>query len=409
MRAKFVARLLVAVAIVVPSVYLIFLSVQNTDTKEAVRYTTTTKRQSQLIQKAVFLRYGDTDAITIFSAYRHADGVNVILASYGYYMRQLHCRLFDADLKEILPSAEALVFPEFTVHCPASNKAKFVALTLNDDDHVDQRDMHQIDTANDDSRSFFSVCLAPLWGDSPKWLMLAEFVEYYRLQGVEKFYVYKQNADNLTEALLEDYVSNGVVEVVDVPDTTNCLKRHRCRHEVQLQDCVYRLRGRTEWVATVDLDERIFISNGTSIKDYIGSITSEEIGELRFRCRWVLRMRETAVNPAEWRLYGSPIPMAEWHNTSHVAPLNHTTKSIVRPTKVESMGVHQVIRFSPGASVLLVSPEDAVVRHYRNVAGWTFFLKEAETFGSFELTNIASNLLETLQNRVDKLISRLFE
>uniref|UniRef100_A0A0N4Y3H9 Glycosyltransferase family 92 protein n=1 Tax=Nippostrongylus brasiliensis TaxID=27835 RepID=A0A0N4Y3H9_NIPBR len=258
--------------------------------------------------------------------------------------------LFDADFKEILPSAEALVFPEFTVHCPASDKAKFVALTLNDDDHVDQRDMHQFDTANDDSRSFFSVCLAPLWGDSPKWLMLAEFVEYYRLQ---------QNTDNLTEALLEDYVSNGVVEVVDVPDTTNCLKRHRCRHELQLQDCVYRLRGRTEWVATVDLDERISISNGTSIKDYIGLVGKN----------------------------GFP------------------TGSLL----VESMGVHQVIRFSPGASVLLVPPEEAVVRHYRNIAGWTFFLREAETFGSFELTSLASDLLETLQHRVDELISRLFE
>ncbi|KAK6010980.1 hypothetical protein OSTOST_23946 [Ostertagia ostertagi] len=61
----------------------------------------------------------------------------------------------------------------------------------------------------------------------------------------------------------------------------------------------------------------------------------------------------------------SRLPMDEWHNTSHVAPLNHTTKSIIQPMKVEGMGVHQVLRFSPGATVLLVPPEDAVVRHYR--------------------------------------------
>ncbi|KAK6042915.1 hypothetical protein COOONC_19581 [Cooperia oncophora] len=34
-------------------------------------------------------------------------------------------------------------------------------------------------------KDFLSVCLAPLWGSAPKWLLLIEFIEYYRLQGVE--------------------------------------------------------------------------------------------------------------------------------------------------------------------------------------------------------------------------------
>ncbi|PIO54322.1 hypothetical protein TELCIR_24318, partial [Teladorsagia circumcincta] len=75
---------------------------------------------------------------------------------------------------------------------------------------------------------------------------------------------------------------------------------------------------------------------------------------------------------------------------------------------VEGMGVHQVLRFSPGATVLFVPPEDAVVRHYRLTKGWTFFLKEAETFGSFEETYLASTLVDAIQLKVNDKVNQIF-
>ncbi|VDO28370.1 unnamed protein product [Haemonchus placei] len=39
-----------------------------------------------LIEKSVLLRYGDTDPLTIFSAYGHSDRTTVIIAAYGYMM-----------------------------------------------------------------------------------------------------------------------------------------------------------------------------------------------------------------------------------------------------------------------------------------------------------------------------------
>ncbi|KAJ1373963.1 hypothetical protein KIN20_036525 [Parelaphostrongylus tenuis] len=177
---------------------------------------------------------------------------------------------------------------------------------------------------------------------------------------------------------------------------------------MQLQDCVYRTRGRSTWVATVDLDERISITGDKTISEFIKSTATKHHGELRFRCRWILRTEETPVDPKIWRLNGSQIPMAEWHNTSHVAPVNHTAKSIVQPTKVESMGVHQALRFAPGAHLYLVPPEKAVVRHYRLTNGWTFFLEEVETFGSFEYTGIASDKLKALNISVMQRINQVF-
>ncbi|XGW10397.1 hypothetical protein V3C99_012134, partial [Haemonchus contortus] len=292
------------------------------------------KPRRSLIEKSVLLRYGDTDPLTIFSAYSHSDRTTVIIAAYGYMMRRLFCRLFDDQHQEILPATQSLVFPEFTIHCPPSNHARFVALSLNAFDAVTLQDMHKIG-----EKSFLSVCLAPLWGTSPKWLLLIEFIEYYRLQGVEYFYIYRQSLDNYADMVLNDYENEGILEIVNISESTNCLKRHRCRHEMQLQDCVFRTRGRSDWVATVDLDERISVNGGST---------------------------------------------------------------------VESMGVHQVLRFSPGTTVRLVPPEDAVVRHYRLTKGWTYFLKEAETFGSFEDTYVAPELLEAIQLAVNNKVNKLF-
>ncbi|KAK5964358.1 hypothetical protein GCK32_001314, partial [Trichostrongylus colubriformis] len=213
-----------------------------------------------LIEKSVLLRYADTDPLTIFSAFGHSDRITVILAAYGYSMRRIFCRLFDGQMRELLPASQSLVFPEFTIACPAIGQARFVALSLNADDFVPPSDMH-------------------------------------RIQFVDK---------------------------------------------------------------------------------------------------------------VQWRIEGSRIPVLEWHNTSHVAPVNHTTKSIIQPMKVEGMGVHQVLRFSAPANVLLVPPEDAVVRHYRHTKGWAFFLKEAEAFGSFEGTYLSAELSKKIQLNVNSRVDQYF-
>ncbi|VDM81578.1 unnamed protein product [Strongylus vulgaris] len=72
------------------------------------------------------------------------------------------------------------------------------------------------------------------------------------------------------------------------------------------------------------------------------------------------------------------------------------------------MSVHQVLRFASNADVFLIPPEKAVVRHYRHVRGWAFFLKEAETFGSFEETNVANDLLYALQTNVRQAVDENF-
>ncbi|EGT48043.1 hypothetical protein CAEBREN_05667 [Caenorhabditis brenneri] len=146
------------------------------------------------------------------------------------------------------------------------------------------------------------------------------------------------------------------------------------------------------------------IDEQSTILDLIKTITDPVISELRFRCQWTLRYSEVPPGPPKF----DDLPMIIWHNTSHVAPQNHTTKSIVRPGNVDSMGVHGVQKFrNPKFVVKLVEPGVAVVRHYRIVNGWSFFLKEAESFGQFSSFKLSSHLSSQIIERVVKVIANL--
>ncbi|WKY07322.1 hypothetical protein Q1695_007063 [Nippostrongylus brasiliensis] len=44
-----------------------------------------------------------------------------------------------------------------------------------------------------------SHCLSPLYGNGTKWLLFAEFLEHYKLMGVEHFYVYVKDIDDYSK------------------------------------------------------------------------------------------------------------------------------------------------------------------------------------------------------------------
>lgn len=379
----------------------LFCILKNSKNPENALIKTDPKKESksEIISKSVLIGYANSDPIKILSAHRFGTEITVILASYGYLSRRLICRFFDSDKKEI-SNHPVTVFPEFTVRCHSEAVGSFyVALTINKRDKIEE--IVKIEEEKPEKGTFFSVCLAPLWGSSPKWLHLIEFYEFYKIQGAEKFYIYVSDIDKSTEKVLEYY--RNISEVIFIGNATKCTKKHRCRHEMQLQDCVTRTRSATTWVATVDLDERIFpINEDSRIIDLLRS-PDKRTGEYRFRCQWTLRYSEVSEEPKM-----AELPMMTWHNTSHVAPENHTSKSIVRPIHVDSMGVHGVQKFQNGFRVQLIPPEVAVVRHYRLVKGWSFFLAEAETFGAFSQYFVSENVEKVLKNCAQIAIDRIF-
>eukprot|EP01054_Gregarina_sp_Poly1_P008918 Gregarina_sp_Poly_1__8917@NODE_539_length_7612_cov_394_304042_g426_i0_p1_GENE_NODE_539_length_7612_cov_394_304042_g426_i0NODE_539_length_7612_cov_394_304042_g426_i0_p1_ORF_typecomplete_len769_score83_57Glyco_transf_92/PF01697_27/7_1e19Glyco_tranf_2_4/PF13704_6/1_3e06TMEM72/PF16054_5/0_26_NODE_539_length_7612_cov_394_304042_g426_i037236029 len=123
---------------------------------------------------------------------------------------------------------------------------------------------------------------------------LVEWVEFHRLQGIEKFVLYYEAApgDRLASVsasrvllLKEFYDQQGLPDLIEVQSTGNLLWEnlnafqfvnqvwndyHRIAQNAVYNDCVRRYEDRAEWIITLDGDEFLWVNNTAkpTVKDY---------------------------------------------------------------------------------------------------------------------------------------------
>jgi hypothetical protein len=79
---------------------------------------------------------------------------------------------------------------------------------------------------------------------------LQEWVEFHRLVGVEKFFLYNNLSTDDHRAVLAPYVDDGTVVVKDWPDKPGQASAYR--------DCLDQHREEARWIAFIDIDEFLF-------------------------------------------------------------------------------------------------------------------------------------------------------
>jgi hypothetical protein len=90
---------------------------------------------------------------------------------------------------------------------------------------------------------------------------LREWVEFHRLVGVERFYLYDNSSTDDHAEILRPYVEEGLVELTPWPI-----------HPAQIQayeHCLLRHRSEARWIAFIDLDEFLFSPLGRSLPDVL--------------------------------------------------------------------------------------------------------------------------------------------
>lgn len=153
----------------------------------------------------------------------------------------------------------------------------------------------------------------------------AEWIEWHRRQGVEKFYIYDNESTDGTKDILAPYVEKGIVDYTYFPGQ----KRQLAAYD----DCFERHRLETRWLAVIDLDEFIVPVKDNSIPEFLH------------------RMEKFSTVEINWLVYGSggaksqePGGVMERfrrHSQPH-HKLNTHVKSIVNPRRVCSMiGCHE--------------------------------------------------------------------
>ncbi|CAJ0605290.1 unnamed protein product [Cylicocyclus nassatus] len=360
---------------------------------------------NELIARGVGKKGGNKMNISLIAAFEYPDQLNVMITSRNRFGDVLYCRYFDENKTEIGDAYKSVVFPEYNIHCLRRSRAAFMSLSDSPKGSY-EFPVSITDRTRIEPEHFFSVCVAPIYGNESKWILLAELIEHYKLQGATHFYVYVKYIDEYSRILLDDYIRTGEAEAIILHD--RFVRNDDRWQSVQLQDCLLRARGHSRWIAFIDLDERLTLTeiDGT-IYDYLRNISDPSFGGIQFRQRWILKNETSPERYLDYEQVENYMPTRRYHNTSHVGPRGHTAKCIVDPQKVLIMNVHNVTKFFKGYRLYPLRPEEGVVRHYRDVVAGNWgrtWLKSVESMGNFTWTDypqkFSSDLLKNVQHRL---------
>jgi hypothetical protein len=111
---------------------------------------------------------------------------------------------------------------------------------------------------------------------------LAEWIDFHRLVGVERFYLYDNGSDDRPQEVLAPYLDEGCVVLRPWPTPYRLFAAR-----LAYADCLERVRGEVRWLTCIDLDEFLFAPQDRTL-----------IPTLR-------RFEEFPGVVARWQVYGS--------------------------------------------------------------------------------------------------------
>jgi hypothetical protein len=177
--------------------------------------------------------------------------------------------------------------------------------------------------------AYLSIC-AVYRDEAP---YIREWVEFHRLVGVERFFLYDNLSSDDHRDVLAPYVEDGVVTVRDWPWWPAQIQSY--------DDCLKRHATDSRWIAFIDLDEFLFSPTGTPLPDVLREF--EEFPGV-------------GVN---WAVFGSsghrtrpPGLVIESYLRRTDAPgINRHIKSIVNPGRVRAFCLPHFFMYDHGLAV----------------------------------------------------------
>ncbi|XP_059155468.1 beta-1,4-galactosyltransferase galt-1-like [Physella acuta] len=240
----------------------------------------------------------------------------------------------------------------------------------------------------------FTVCHPALFNfKNPGQIIQA--IEFNRILGAEHFFVYNYTISKATDAVLRHYQDLGLLTVLQWPLPTTEIWYYA--QMAAVNDCVYRNRNVSRYVAIQDTDEFIIPKRHNSWNDVIRSIEAnhsrsqnsngnltaaekKEIGSFIFECTffynitppsfWAeVKKNFSITNEVEGFLKKySVIPFLHVQRLNKTFTLRSRTKTIVRPELIVQAGIHGTFYHKPGAEYTLVKSDLALVHHYNKIA-----------------------------------------
>lgn len=224
----------------------------------------------------------------------------------------------------------------------------------------------------------FTVCISAMFGNYNNVLQFIQSMEMYKILGVQKVVIYKNNCSHLMEKVLKFYIEEGTVEIIPWPIDSHLRVSSEWRFMqdgthigyygqiTALNDCIYRNMERSKFVVLNDVDEIILPLKYPDWKTMMNSLQEQNPGTSVF-------LFENHIFPET--VFSHMFNISYWNTVPGVNILQHVyrepdrkhvinpRKMIVDPRKVIQTSVHSVLH-AYGNSVK-VPMDVALIYHCR--------------------------------------------
>ncbi|XP_063847995.1 uncharacterized protein LOC135093051 [Scylla paramamosain] len=267
-----------------------------------------------------------------------------------------------------LPYTAALII----CNIPKNSKPTHVALTSFPDTILVVQDMK---ARRNEGR--MSVCVKPLHYEYDRALWLVEFIEFYKLMGVDRFIFYNHTMGPSIDAVVRHYMAENVVTLL--PWTLPVTTQKDIRTEgifAALNDCNLRSVNRFTFSAMVDFDEFLVPRKHDSLIELLDTYGTKDSNyvfqNVFFYLYWENdttavydKLIQEGVSPVEGP--AEPYLLTAFKTRRLKKPHKHGVRSkyIVRPERVLELGNHNVWEYIGRKAWKKVPPEDGLSHHYR--------------------------------------------
>uniref|UniRef100_A0A1I7T723 Glycosyltransferase family 92 protein n=1 Tax=Caenorhabditis tropicalis TaxID=1561998 RepID=A0A1I7T723_9PELO len=247
------------------------------------------------------------------------------------FKKTVYCRYFDCKRQEIVGAEwKGIVFPESVVRCPRRIGAEFVSVIKEMEDEV-PTPMRLKYRVFEKPIHTLSICVAAFYGQEPKWIQIAEFIEHHKMEGATFFYFHIGNISDYDRQILDEYVNQGDAEVKTLQEKYE--RPFYAWQLIEIQDCHMRSKYHSKWTAFIDIDERIHTNEpNKTLVDILNNLDSQNIGEIQLPHLKVIKNGDT---PARYLGKGQvPREMFSRKYINTAEPTFDASKAVIRPDKV---------------------------------------------------------------------------
>ena len=214
----------------------------------------------------------------------------------------------------------------------------------------------------------FSICVPP-FHDYLNFKELIEWIELTMLLGAEHFTFYNLSMCKRTDQVLSYYSKRGLVEVLPWKMPKELLKNiHYYGQLAAINDCLYRNRNLTKYLAFNDLDEYI-IPREQNITKWADMLARLKNGNsFSFRSTFFWKKWAAKPNTSIGEHTDNLLTMSAMKHANYSFANGKRSKLIIRPENVEIMNIHHVGKMVNGTEKTTngVDVNIGLLHHYRN-------------------------------------------